>query len=527
MTNFIDKANVNFNLIKSLHKKLRRYNFESKMEFCRKISHVIDPFDIPTDIEKSIFKDFNQKWLNKYLEQAPLFEIQYLALASIVMGEWDGPLDEVEYIKDFKALSDKYRKYCAPFAHKDDLEKFEGEEDEREQILKVIDTFFLRLGFQQLKPQKRYFEDLYRYKTMFETESKEINIKEIFMETYGYSYEDFVKFITLLFILSARTHRKLNLDLIRKEVKKCTNFKIEKMLELLSISREEVFKEYHKWKSNDDRLCIYNYNPLTKKPILIENDNIYIPCPQLLFKSITEGFYHELCDKKRDINLRTHFGKEVFEPYVHNVLKWDDNDYDIIPEFKFTLNGSEAKSPDFILVNGNEIIIMEIKSSTPSIQLRSSDIETYKQQLYKAYGVGLKQSIKKEEKIKEGILEHEKLPPKITKTHFLIITLEEFFIPNTEYMYNQLNNICQEAEIDFPEEIKFHFMGVERLEKIIELDSRSIFQFVNDREGTCSKKNRYIATNINNDVPITEARSAKFWLEKVAEIIEVLSKNEN
>jgi hypothetical protein len=252
------------------------------------------------------------------------------------------------------------------------------------------------------------------------------------------------------------------------------------------------------------------------KPIIKEKEIIYLPMPQLLYKAVTEGFFHWLCDQSSIENFRIKFGKNTFEQYVNNILTWNSS-YKIIPEFKYNVGKNELKSPDFMLIKNNEVILVEVKSTTPSIKLRYTDVEEYSKQLEKAYGKALIQCLKKEKHIKSQSLYHEKLPDKINHVYFLIITLENFHIPPSEFMKKNIREIVN-REIKFSEDRDFHALGVEVLEELIEQDNRDIFQFLKQRENNGFTFKKFPSTEIKKEVSVDDTRVGKFYNSKYNEI---------
>lgn len=368
--------------------------------------------------------------------------------------------------------------------------------------------FLVRTGLQQFIYQDSPISGLYRYWYLFNNSNEEFNTSEIFNNTFKYDFGDYIIFATGVFILSNASQSALTEEKIITELTKSPQFNSEKikyMIRMLSMDRNTAIEKYNEFKSEDERMKIYDYNPYLMKPYLNHNNYLYLPIPLLLFKAITEGFYHYLCYKS--IEIRASFGKYAYEDYIHHLLK--STSYTVIEEFSYYENKQKLESPDFILVNGNDIVLIEVKANAPSIALRASDSETYKKELYKAYVKAIEQCIKKEEHITKGILQHPDLPSTIGRVSFLAITLEEYHMIDKE----QVIEMLREKNLDLKENY-FHIMGTDTLEKVIEKDDRGIFGFLHDREDSGTVY-RHIANADINNKGTHEGRSRILWKKMI------------
>lgn len=509
--------NVNSYLLTEIDKKIRRFNFDSKMEILRKLDHLFELNKVNNNyrLSKNLFVD---KRTDNWLKPRSLlpWEIEYLSIRSIVNEEWNGLKKDLDEISDFRVLVNKYRNYNPPLLHTKDKEK----NIENKLFFKEkIDFFFIRTALQQLELQNHPLKSLYRYNYFFNFKNKELNVQNIFKKTFKFPYKDYIQVAIGLFALSWVSNNNITIDRVIDQLgngKLFSNEKLIKLLDELSSNRKEISHIYNKMKSKDEKMKIYNYNPLRMKPILKHGEKIYLPMPRLLYKSITEGFFHWLCDQSDFKNFRIKFGKNTFEEYIMNIFLWN-NSLKIIPEFKYNIGHDELKSSDFILIKNNEIILVEVKSTTPSIKLRYSDINEYLNQLEKAYGKGLIQCLKKEKHIKNKDLSHKKLPNKINRVYFLIITLENFHIPPSEFMKKNIKKIVNK-EIGFHEDRNFHVIGVDVLEELVEQDNRDIFQFLKYREDNGFTFSRFPSTDVKKDVLLEDTRVGKFYYSILKEM---------
>jgi Holliday junction resolvase len=499
----------NIGVLSGLDIKLRRYTLESKLELCRKIAHMVDK---RLGEKKFIYTTFNNAVNESYYKSlrstVHLFELEYLSCRATVIQEWEGTMKSTFSSREFSTIVNSYKNYYPPFIHiKDDIH------DEF-----MLDLFIIRTAHQQFHFQWHPLIDLYRYDYLFNYKSSEFEVKNKFKELFGSSFNEYVGFVTGLFLLSKNTvDHAMTVEQIVRELgtgNRLTPEKVFEMLNLLSMDREMATAKYHELKTTDDRMIIYSYNPFTMKPLLIEENKVYLPIPQLLFQAITLGFYHMLCFTYKQ-KFRSDFGKYAYEDYIHHVFSWESNKYEIIREFEYNIGNEKYASPDFILVKGNEVVLVEIKATAPKIQLREADIQTYLDELKKAYCVAVVQCHKKENHIRKGYLKHEKLPVEISRFFYLVITLEEFYFMNSERLRKQVKEYSEEEGHPLSDNQKYHTLGTVTLEQVIETDERDIFEFLRDRENEEKSYNDASWTTINPTNYDIKLRAVEYWGKEI------------
>jgi hypothetical protein len=116
--------------------------------------------------------------------------------------------------------------------------------------------------------------------------------------------------------------------------------------------------------------------------------------------------------------------------------------------------------------------------------------------------VAVVQCYKKEIHIKEGYLNHEKLPAEISRFFHLVVTLEEFYFMNSERLRIQVKRYSEEEGHPLPDNQTYHTLGTVTLEQIIETDERDIFEFLRDREANEKSYNDVSWTTINKLITI-------------------------
>ena len=480
--------------------KLRRFSLESKLEVCRKIAHTLT-YNLSPLQPLTIFDNPQQdKIFDKLCRLSNLFEIEYLALASTVNKEREGVLKEFDDFNDFCQITNIYKGLENTPKNKpiNDLEWL---------------LAFLRMRLQQHGNPKLPYGNLRRYDYLFNFSNEHINIEEIFIKNFKYRFTDYVLLIFTIFAISA--HQDMPLDeyaMIHtlSEVPILKGINVKLMLDNLSTDREEILKFHNETKNNDRKFRIYDYNPYSQYPLLKHNGKFLIPIPQYLFHAITEGFYHRLCELI-GINFREKFGKNVFENCVGDILNWNKSDYTIIREFPYGRKGGK-ESPDYILVKNSELIFIEIKGTTPRIELRGNDPKVFKEQLLKGFGVGVTQCLKKEQDLIDGVLTHSLFPKNIENIYYLIVVLENFHFPPGKPVDDYIKKYCSEVKIDYNEKRKPMIISVSLLESILEEYDGSIFDFMKvwDNDPEIKFPVLYIDyTKVN----IKKLRAYKYWVD--------------
>lgn len=513
--NFIDDKN-NPEVLETLIKRSRHFYFNAKMGMCRAISHLIDNI---FPVEKGNI----QRKTNLYqlYENCYMFELEFISLMFLVNPEVKGLTLKDLTTNDFRKLVNLLKSYSPPFAHINDYElgKMEGDYCEKWDTIESI--FFTRMALLQFKHQVHGLRNLYRYHWMFTLDSENMNMKKIISDRFDADFNDYVKLTTTLFSYSAHCNVSLSYNHILSTFKEILfgEEKVKNMLNHLSATREDICRNYELLKAADKRLMVYDFNPLRKMPIIYKDgdEELFLPIPQFLFSAITKGFYHTLCHEDRAF--RDKFGKEVFEKYVQHVLAWKKSDFLVIPEFEYHVGRDRCDSPDIMLVRGNDIIMIEVKATAPTVQLGVADSEHYIKQLTKAYGLGIGQCVKKEEHLRNGYLTHNDLPTTIDTVYYVVITLEEFYMFHTKFFDEQIKEtVIREKNVVLPDDKFYHLMGVESLEYIIENDTRSFFDYVIDRETSGRAFSYLTSSDVNNKLAFGQLRSSKYFKDVMDEV---------
>lgn len=511
----IDDKN-NPEVLEKIIKRSRYYSFQSKMEMCKKAALLVDNIFVDDSLLQVRSNEYNIR------KKCHLHEFDFLSLVFLVNEEvkFSPSVRELK-LEDFLKFINLYRSYVPPFVHKNDtqLTMIENDRSKYWDINRCI--FYTRIALQQFEYQEKCYSFFYRYDWFFSYKDEEFDLKEKFKETFEVNYKEYMKIVFFLYLYAKNKNGVILFNEVIENLKVfgVDKEKADRMIRKLAITRKSAIELYSKTKSSDSRLMIYDLNPLKKNAIVIEDDKLFIPVPRLLFSSIRRGFYDTLCTEFQ--GFREEFGKNVFEKYVHHVLMWKKPDFVIIPEFEYKKGRNTLKSPDFTLVRGSEIIFIEVKGTMPTAQLKSADEEHYNKQLAKAYGEAIAQCVKKEKQLREGEIKHELIPTCIDAVYYVVVTLEEFHILQGEYIDQCVREVVTKkgGDIELLKTKRNHLMGIYSLEKIIENDTRSFFQYIIDRERNNADSLSIESASVNNIKNFNETIVGRYFKDTLDELV--------
>lgn len=327
---------MEYNIIPLL---LKRYSFEEKMNICQYISKDYIYPDGQIDIEK----------LRKGILP---WELETFALFSIMSNK--------EYShEDFKSKDDKrfleimacIRNYVHPKLNEGERNRF-------------VDRFLIVTGINQFSFQEYYIYRLFRYNYFFNFSNSQIDMKRIFFDKFGCSYDEFKKltFMLNMFFSNNIIERKI-LDYI-------IMFKYSNAYKQLKINRDEfIIRQNEISNSIDDYL--YCFKLFFQYPFIYYKDTSFLPLPHILIQSTTSALLYRITEKNDA--LREKIGKEVIENYLVYILKESGLYNEVIPEQVYKKSGKERRTIDCMVRKDNRCILLDSKSIVPFVKTREMD----------------------------------------------------------------------------------------------------------------------------------------------------------
>jgi hypothetical protein len=129
----------------------------------------------------------------------------------------------------------------------------------------------------------------------------------------------------------------------------------------------------------NDTFDPYRFNPLAVFPIVRpdrQNGRTYVlPCQRLLFDRVHRGLYHLLAEHHRgggakENPFRSAFGY-VFQEYIGHLLRPALGTSRVHGERRYRLGAAECDSVDWIVIEGEVGVLVEVKQSALSLPARS------------------------------------------------------------------------------------------------------------------------------------------------------------
>ena len=229
------------------------------------------------------------------------------------------------------------------------------------------------------------------------------------------------------------------------------------------------------------------FNPLIKYPAIRPDRNpmpgeppVYVvPVHRLLIERVTRGLYFELGDYfrgdgKRNV-FRSSFGL-VFQEYVGTLLKDALGSDCILPEFAY---GKQNKmSPDWIVVQGDQAILIEVKQSGLFLEAKAwGDVEQTKRDLGKTAGHAIIQLWNFEQALRSGRFREMGPLSQVKDIERVVVTHDQTYFSNS-ILKDCILESFSENNIDVPETYHWHIMSADELENVLSLRDLRMFDLL-------------------------------------------------
>lgn len=251
------------------------------------------------------------------------------------------------------------------------------------------EVFMMISALQQFPVQGVFLQKLYRYHYFFTFQNKNLDMKQVFLDKIGVSYEQLEEFAFLIFVGFSKeaqdTISPLQLQSILTRI-----FSNKDVLRVLSIEKENYKKELLSLYKDNIIDQYYGLKIQYIYPFISGKDFTYVPSPYLVINAVTESMLNRITFK--DNKIRRAIGKEVIESYVYEIISQLSTVTWITPEFEYNKGKDRVLSSDVISVEGDKVIFYDTKAITPSLKLRKfdtteieKDIEIYADDVIQIY----------------------------------------------------------------------------------------------------------------------------------------------
>jgi hypothetical protein len=226
----------------------------------------------------------------------------------------------------------------------------------------IAEKFMILASALQFPVQENNYIKLYRCKFFYDYKSSEIDMKKLFLEMFGVSYDEVMKFyIRFNYLLTLP--REINTSVLKFS---------------LINSNRRIIKHFAKsindYKDIQNQFVssIYDYQKCFRVfyqfPFILDTPLMYTPVPHLHINTFTNSLLFRLTNN--DNNVRRKFGKNVLEGYLLHMFEEYTHIDDFCPEIEYKKNKSKAKSPDLLAYKKELCLLIDSKSFVPHLKLR-------------------------------------------------------------------------------------------------------------------------------------------------------------
>jgi hypothetical protein len=232
----------------------------------------------------------------------------------------------------------------------------------------------------------------------------------------------------------------------------------------------------------------FRFNPLLKKPVIIPDrkpnsylSQVYItPIPSLIDRRVTTGLYFTLSEYFQDNkqkDFRKTFG-EVFQKYVGLLLKEAVGELNVQPEWSYVVKKEPKHTPDWFVIQNGTAVVIEVKQSGFYLPAKKwGRLNDIKENLKRSIGAGVKQMLKFEDHIRDGLCT---VPPwlkGIEITERLVVTYDRPYFVNSSLR----DEIRQLYDPPIPKSFHWHSISVEELEYFLGIGSINLIDALKEK----------------------------------------------
>jgi hypothetical protein len=228
---------------------------------------------------------------------------------------------------------------------------------------------------------------------------------------------------------------------------------ISTWLDCIAADPTRFRNKYEVMRQHDRRFRMYDFNPILSYPILrpwkgvpkksMTDDRIIAPLPNLIAYRVSTGIYYEMFNQYRE-EFSRFFGR-IFEVYVGELLGkcvsksslYDESD------IRKTYPECRGKTPDFAIIDGSTVILIECKATRFSLKALATGAEEAIRDSLKQVLKGLKQlydfsvALRKKANGLEAFSTCDKVRP-------VLLTYERLHMVNTVFFRDYLNVLLKD-----------------------------------------------------------------------------------
>ncbi|MBI3089570.1 MAG: hypothetical protein HYY96_02795 [Candidatus Tectomicrobia bacterium] len=202
------------------------------------------------------------------------------------------------------------------------------------------------------------------------------DLAEQFESLVGTSLREFLK-IGLFISGQCRTENGFALGLVKvsrdESQWRVTDQAIHQIMDLVSADREKFRRIYEDQQVSDRRFRMYSFNPLLVCPLIkpweenffgsSDNVRLIAPIPNLVFYTFTAGIFYLMMHRFKTA-FTNYFG-HLFEAATEVMLERLDDTYLLFREgeIRRSYPSGSGKCPDFAILEGSTLILIECKST--------------------------------------------------------------------------------------------------------------------------------------------------------------------
>lgn len=309
------------------------------------------------------------------------------------------------------------------------------------------EAFVMISALQQFPVQGVFLQKLYRYHYFFTFQNENLDMRKVFLDKMGVSYEQLEEFAFLTFVgFSKEVQDTIPALQLKSTLTKV--FSDKEVLSVLSIEKEDYKKELFSLYQDNVIDQYYGLKIQYVYPFVSGKDFTYVPSPYLVINAVTESMLNRVTFK--DNKIRRAIGKEVIESYVYEIISQLSTVTWITPELQYYKGKDRILSSDVISAEDDKVIFYDTKAITPSLKLRKFDAAEIEKdiEIYAEYVVQIYNQINN---YLQGLFQLDKTYLK--DDIFGIVVVLEDAVVSRKKVYNKVYTILQEND-DLSEEEK-------------------------------------------------------------------------